>query len=420
MAMTAVCVALIFWTFRLAGKKAMMEAFTMFCMFTQEVCLTMAIDLEWPQMLQDIWGWMSTLINFQVSFAGPECFGNWGYADHWTMKAVYLPLILMFLHGVMYVIRWVIAKGGAKQWVKYKLSGSGLFWYKLIMMTMLALCVEIWVCEQPTASVNASGIPAARLVADPGVTCDGEDGSPWPGLVFGSIAIFIIFIIFVPIGSFFILLTGETERDSETEWFQVSFGTLYMAFDKEHWWWHVGPITIRRFFLQIFDLSLKRSPEVMAGLSIAIHVMYGGCVALTKPYNNPTKSITDQSASAWKALDVLAVLQSVIQAIILILGLAANPSNADVITVTVLILYIIYAMACLYVFALQKEQNKRTTRAKASARAGMDDIQYGDIAAGLFDCCSSCCCKDTRASSAENRLQRETDVEMTANQLSRA
>jgi hypothetical protein len=47
---------------------------------------------------------------------------------------------------------------------------------------------------------------------------------------------------------------------------------------------------------------------------------------------------------------------------------------------------------------------------------GEDFIQCGDVFSGMFDCC----CKDSRETSAERRLQQDgnNDVEMTENRLS--
>jgi hypothetical protein len=421
---------MIFWTFHVAEIRSKKEVFTLFFMFTQEACLTMEIGLDWPQVLQDIWGWMSTVFNLQVSFAGPECFGEWGYEDRWTMNA-FLPVIVLLLHSLVFLIRWATAKANAdppltveeaKGRVKYALSGSLAFWYKMLFMTMIALCVKVWVCEQPTFT------SAPRLVVDPSITCDGEDGSPWPGLVFGSIVLFLIFAVAFPIGSFVAVWKGGKQRHEE--WFQMMLGILYMAFDDDHWWWHVGPVTVRRILLQIFSLSIKRSPAAQAGLGIAIHAIYGLCVVWRRPYSDPVEEIADQGSSEWDALDMLAVIQSVIQVIILILGLAANPSNADTIAVMVLLLYVSYALACIVVYALIKERTKRAKRAKESAKeggfdsieggpGGEDFIQCGNVVSGLFDCCA-CCCKDSRVTSAERRLQQDgnNDVEMSENRLS--
>ena len=311
--------------------------------------------------------------------------------------------------------------------VMYALSGSLAFWYKMLFMTMIALCVKVWVCEVPTANANTTNVLAPRLVVDPSITCDGEDDSPWPGLMFGSIVLFLIFAVALPIGSFVAVWKGSTDRHEE--WFQMMLGILYMAFDDDHWWWHVGPVTVRRILLQIFSLSIKRSPAAQAGLGIAIHAIYGLCVVWRRPYSDPVEEIADQGAEQWNSLDVLAVMQSVIQVIILIMGLAANPSNADTITVMVLLLYVSYALTCIVVYALIKERTKRAKRAKESAKEGVDNmeggpggedfIQCGNVVSGLFDCCA-CCCKDSRETSAERRLQQDgnNDVEMTENRLS--
>jgi hypothetical protein len=258
------------------------------------------------------------------------------------------------------------------------MSGSLFFWGKILYNQMLELSFEIWVCEVPIAGANSTNVTAARLLQDPSIICDGRSDSPWAGLLTASIFIFILFGLAFPAFSFFVVESVGRESRAKEEEFRVRYGTLYAAFDEDSFWWYIGPVTFRvstapvklvsisspnlrptcfgflrfeqRLMLQLFAVSVQRFPVTLAGLAIAVHTIYGfGLVGLL-PYADPAEDVDDQSSSMFDDLDALAVLQTVIQVIILILGLAANESNAATMTVLVVLFYLIGAVASFYVF----------------------------------------------------------------------
>ena len=87
----------------------------------------MNINLSWPQQLLDIFSWISTLFNLQISFAGPECFGEWGFAGRWAAN-VLSPLLLLVIHGIVYLVKLKRAKSDDKDAIFWQLKGSGVFW----------------------------------------------------------------------------------------------------------------------------------------------------------------------------------------------------------------------------------------------------------------------------------------------------
>ena len=78
------------------------ETLTLFFIFTQETAIALSMNLAWPPILIEIWGWFAQLFNFQISLAGPECFGSWGYAEQWGIN-VSAPFILIAVHFVVYM-----------------------------------------------------------------------------------------------------------------------------------------------------------------------------------------------------------------------------------------------------------------------------------------------------------------------------
>jgi hypothetical protein len=359
---------LLIQTFHLAKIQAKNEALGAFFYFTQEACLTLNINLLWPQQLLDIFSWISTIFNLQVSFAGPECFGEWGFAGRWAAN-VMSPLILLAVHGIVYLIKRHRAEPALQGTISSQLKGSLLFWMKILFMMMLELSFQIWVCEAPTMGANASTVQAKRLVKDPSMTCNSLDGSPWPGLLTASIFLFCFFGLAFPLGSFWVVSSApKTRRDTE-ELFRVSYGVLYAAFDSVHWWWYVVPVTLRRMALQVLSLALQRHPVVLAGLFITIHTLYGGALALNLPYVDPVEDVNQQGSGMMDALDILALFHAAIQVCLVVIGLVSrNESNAAAMTALAMVLYACGAAASAYVFSrIKKRARRKTLRQEADA-----------------------------------------------------
>jgi hypothetical protein len=246
----------------------------------------------------------------------------------------------------------------------------------MLFMMMLNLIFQIWVCEKPTTSANATTVEATRLVKDPSITCNGSDGSQWPGLLAGSVVLFGAFGLAFPLGSYWIVSTASQTLRNTDEQFRVSYGVLYATFDTSHWWWYVVPVTARRVLLQALSLALERQAYVQAGLFIAIHAIYGGSLAFHLPYLDPVQDISDQGSSSITALDLLALIHSAIQICLVVIGLMSNEENGMSTTALTMILYAIGAAASAYVFGRIK---KRSTRAAKDAQI------VKDSAKGSFD-----------------------------------
>ena len=81
------------------------------------------------------------------------------------------------------------------------------------------------------------------------------------------------------------------------------------------------------------DASSSPSPfPSSSGCSIAIHSLYGLSIGLRQPYSD---THADAHTNTYDDLDLLAMFHSVVQVVVLILGLAANEGNA--VTVSVLV-----------------------------------------------------------------------------------
>ena len=119
--------------------------------FAQEASIALNINLAWPLLLLEWWGWIAAFFDFNISLAGPECFGEWGYAQQWTLNA-FGPILLLVVHGVVYCIRYCRASSPEiKQRVFWQLLGSLLFWVKMIFMTMQNLTYQVSVSMRVTA-----------------------------------------------------------------------------------------------------------------------------------------------------------------------------------------------------------------------------------------------------------------------------
>ena len=94
----------------------------------------------------------------------------------------------------------------------------------------------------------------------------------------------------------------------------------------------VGPITLRRTLLQFLATVMKYGEyaSALAGTAIAIHSVYGLSVAVARPYTG--------TGPSWDDLDRLAVFHSVVQVLLLVVGLAANQDNGGAVTVAVILL----------------------------------------------------------------------------------
>ena len=87
------------------------------------------------------------------------------------------------------------------------------------------------------------------------------------------------------------------------------------------------------------DASSSLSPfPSSSGCSIAIHSLYGLSIGLNRPYSD---TYADAHTNTYDDLDLLAMFHSVVQVVVLILGLAANEGNA----VTVAVLVFMFAAA---------------------------------------------------------------------------
>jgi hypothetical protein len=110
--------------------------------FAQEMSLALNIPLAWPSLLLEWWGWIAAFFNFNISLAGPECFGEWGYAQQWALNA-FGPVILLLVHGMVYVMRHCCASSPEKRArFSWQFVGSLFFWVKMIFMNMQALMYE--------------------------------------------------------------------------------------------------------------------------------------------------------------------------------------------------------------------------------------------------------------------------------------
>ena len=88
-------------TYHLADVEARSETFTLSIMMLQEASLTFGILLDWPQLLLDIWAWISSIFNVNIAFSGPECLGDGsgGYASRWVTNAM-APLAIILFHVI--------------------------------------------------------------------------------------------------------------------------------------------------------------------------------------------------------------------------------------------------------------------------------------------------------------------------------
>ena len=99
----------------------------------------------------------------------------------------------------------------------------------------------------------------------------------------------------------------------------------------------VGPITLRRTLLQFLATVLKKRQyaPALAGTAIAIHMLYGLAVAKARPY---TDTEDGAHTNSFDNLDKLSIFHSVVQVLLLVVGLAANKENGVAVAVAVFLL----------------------------------------------------------------------------------
>lgn len=113
---------------------------------------------------------VSSIVNFNIAFSGPECLGG-TFATRWWTNAM-APIVIMVLHAPVYYICLALAGGDEekKKQVSSAALGSWALWCKLIYMAMMQLVFDIWLCT-PSPVLDPSLGGAATLDADPSLEC---------------------------------------------------------------------------------------------------------------------------------------------------------------------------------------------------------------------------------------------------------
>jgi hypothetical protein len=113
---------------------------------------------------------VSSIVNFNIAFSGPECLGG-TFATRWWTNAM-APMVIMVLHAPVYYICLALAGGDEekKKQVSSAALGSWALWCKLIYMAMMQLVFDIWLCT-PSPVLDPSLGGAATLDADPSLEC---------------------------------------------------------------------------------------------------------------------------------------------------------------------------------------------------------------------------------------------------------
>ena len=135
----------------------------------------------------------------------------------------------------------------------------------------------------------------------------------------------------------------------------------------------MSPIATRTS--SFFDTSFSSSPfSLSSGCSIAIHSLYGLSIWLRRPYSD---THADAHTNTFDDLDLLAMFHSVVQVVVLILGLAANEGNA----VTVSVLVFIFAAAGMAASAVVSALSLRAQKNKKKSDNPAEGRRSGDIGA---------------------------------------
>ena len=175
----------------------------------------------------------------------------------------------------------------------------------------------------------------------------------------------------------------------------MKFGTLYLPFDKDNLYWLVGPVNVKRLLLQFFVLALETDPVAAGVVSLIIHILFGIALVIRRPYINVADPDTEDS-QVWDDLDVLAIVNSVAPAVLIITGLAANKNNGDAVFVVGILVIVFILVAHIVVFvrlqakAAEAAKRKDAT-ASRTAKMGAKEAGSGatEACAGLFSCCST-------------------------------
>ena len=144
-------------------------------------------------------------------------------------------------------------------------------------------------------------------------------------------------------------------------------------------------------------------------MSLIIHILFGIALVIRRPYINVADPDTEDS-QVWDDLDVLAIVNSVAPAVLIITGLAANKNNGDAVFVVGILVIVFILMAHIVVFvrlqakAAEAAKRKDAT-ASRTAKMGAKEAGSGamEACAGLFSCCST----SAVANSAEEALEME-------------
>ena len=255
--------------------------------YMQVLALFARSKIEWPQLLKDLFSYMS-FFNFNLDITAPECaMPELGYGTKWTAIMI-LPMAIFFLFWLMYIctlaykrfVRRLSPK--ARTAHRAPIVGACLtlsyFMYLYVSRTVL----DVFNCsptdppdDWPPGYMQADFIPCFK------------PGGLHERLFPPAIVLFFVYVLAYPISIFLWLRRnkgvvkvdqllraygyGESERTSDAKHygFRRMFHKIYYHFKPGKWYW-ITVIITRKFFIAITSLLFRSTPAYQMAMIVMV------------------------------------------------------------------------------------------------------------------------------------------------------
>lgn len=274
--------------------------------YFQVLALFARARVRWPNILQDLFKFMSAF-NLNLELAAPECaLPDITYGQKWFFSMA-LPLAMLALFGTVYVSGYLwklcILRLPASQRHEHshKLISIGVISLYVMYVYLTRLTLDVFNCaptDPPDGNQYMSGMTD--------VVC--YESSLHKTLIPFAVAAFIGYVVALPTMAYLILsrnktvvkhdqlcraLSGKDERYSERRYvtdavwyFRQRWNRLYYLFKPGKWYWIIL-ILMRKFLIAFSSLMFRNTPSYQ--LAFALLIMFSAYVIQVKnhPYMSP-------------------------------------------------------------------------------------------------------------------------------------